>query len=88
MRRLTFRSFPVLLIAVVVVVQWSLPASMATERDAEKTNNAPAPLQIGAASCVINPQIGDWVQGAGAARRATEIRDDLEANGLYLSDGK
>ncbi len=46
------------------------------------------PLQIGAASKVINPRIGDWVQSAGVKKRATEIRDNLEANGLYLSDGK
>jgi hypothetical protein len=44
--------------------------------------------RIGAASRVINPQVGDWVQGAGVPRRGTEIRDDLEANSLYLSDGK
>ncbi len=46
------------------------------------------PLQVGAASKVINNRIGGWVQGAGHARTATEQRDDLEANGLYLSDGK
>lgn len=46
------------------------------------------PLQIGAASKVINNDIGGWVQGAGVPRKATVQRDDLEANGLYLSDGK
>ncbi len=45
-------------------------------------------LQVGAASKVINNRVGGWVQGAGVARAATEQRDDLEANGLYLSDGK
>ena len=50
-------------------------------------HGAPPPLQIGAASRTINPRIGDWVQGAGVARRATAIHDDLEANALYLSDG-
>ena len=62
--------------------------SLANEGDAEKTNHAPAPLRIGAATCVINPPVGAWVCGAGVARRATEIRDNLEAHGLYLSDGK
>jgi len=42
---------------------------------------------VGAASKVINARIGDWVQGAGLARRATAIHDDLEANALYLSNG-
>ena len=60
--------------------------SLAADDDTEESN--PAPFRIGAASCVINPQIGDWVQAAGVAKRATEIRDNLEANGLYLSDGK
>lgn len=45
-------------------------------------------LKIGAASKIINPRIGDWVQSASVKKRATEIRDNLEANGLYLSDGK
>ena len=88
MQGLSFRPFPLLLIAVIAVVGWSLPTAMAAEADAEKTNNAPAPLRIGAASCLINPRIGDWVQGAGQAKRATKIRDNLDANGLYLSDGK
>ncbi len=48
----------------------------------------PDSLRVGAAARVINPRVGGWVQGAGVPRRATEIRDDLEANGLYLSDGK
>jgi hypothetical protein len=46
------------------------------------------PLKIGAASRVINNRIGGWVQGAGVARAATKQRDDLEANGLYLSNGQ
>ncbi len=46
------------------------------------------PLQIGAASRIINNRLGGWVQGAGVPRKATKQRDDLEANGLYLSDGK
>ena len=52
----------------------------------EKGNRSP--LLVGAASSVINPSVGAWVQGAGVAKRATEIRDNLEANALYLSDGK
>lgn len=47
-----------------------------------------APLLVGAASKVINNEPGRWVQGAGVPRRATEIRDDLEANALYLSNGE
>jgi neutral ceramidase len=54
--------------------------------DAEKPNQSL--FRIGAASKVINPEVGDYVQGAGAVRRATEIRDDLEANGLFLSNGE
>lgn len=46
------------------------------------------PLKIGAVTKVINPKIGDWVQSASVKKRATEIRGNLEANGLYLSDGK
>ncbi len=46
------------------------------------------PLQVGAASKVINNRVGGWVQGAGVARTATKQRDDLEANGLYLSDSR
>jgi neutral ceramidase len=46
------------------------------------------PLQVGAASTVINNRTGGWVQGAGVPRTATKQRDDLEANALYLSDGR
>ena len=46
-----------------------------------------AALQVGAAIKVINNRIGGWVQGAGVARTAEKQRDDLEANGLYLSNG-
>ncbi len=48
---------------------------------------APPALQVGAASKVINNRVGGWVPGVGVARAATKQRDDLEANGLYLSDG-
>ena len=44
-------------------------------------------LQVGTATKVINNNVGGWVQGAGVARQASEIRDDLEANGIYLSKG-
>lgn len=44
-------------------------------------------FQVGTATKVINNTIGGWVQGAGVARQASEIRDDLEANGIYLSKG-
>jgi len=48
----------------------------------------PPSLQVGTASKVINNRVGGWVQGAGSARPATKQRDNLEANGLYLSNGK
>lgn len=45
-------------------------------------------INIGTAVRVINPEVGSWVQGAGVPRRATEIRDDLEANAVYLKNGE
>jgi len=45
-------------------------------------------IHIGRASQVINPEIGGWVQGAGVPRQAERIRDDLEANAVYLKKGK
>lgn len=44
-------------------------------------------FQIGTASRIINPEIGSWVQGAGVPKKAEKIRDNLEANGVYLSNG-
>ena len=67
---------------------WVGQAAALLASDAQTSNHAAVPLRIGTASRVINPEVGDWVQGAGVPRRATEIRDNLEANGLYLSDGK
>jgi len=37
---------------------------------------------------VINNKVGGWVQGAGVAKRASKIRDNLEANALSISDGE
>jgi neutral ceramidase len=45
-------------------------------------------LRIGAATKIINNEIGGLVQGAGVPRYATEIRDNLEVNALYLSKGE
>jgi len=59
---------------------WLLTASLGFCGD------SPA-LQVGAASKLINNQVGGWVQAAGIERKATKQLDDLEANGLYLSDG-
>ena len=88
-RGLRSRGFTLVELPVVIAALMAGTAvPLAAEGDAEKTNNARAQIRVGASSCVINPQIGDWVQGAGVAKRATEIRDNLEANGLYLSDGK
>jgi len=64
------------------------PATVPLVPNDDTEESAPAPFRIGAASCVINPQIGDWVQAASVTKRVTEIRDNLEANGLYLSDGE
>jgi neutral ceramidase len=45
------------------------------------------PFRIGVASRVINNELGRWVQGAGVPIKAKQIRDDLEANALYLTNG-
>jgi len=50
--------------------------------------DSPQPLRIGAASVVINPEPGSWVQGAGVARRGEKQLDDMEAAALYLDDGQ
>jgi hypothetical protein len=44
-------------------------------------------ISVGAAHRVINNEIGAYVQAATHRKRATRIRDDCEANALYLSDG-
>ena len=44
-------------------------------------------LSIGAASKVINNDVGRAIQGATVDNVAESIRDDCEANALYLSDG-
>lgn len=48
----------------------------------------PGAFEIGTATKVINPEIGGWVQGAGVPRRATQIRDNLEANAVFLTNGE
>jgi len=45
-------------------------------------------LTVGAASTTITPPIGSWQQGAGVTKRGERIRDELEANALYLTNGK
>lgn len=45
-------------------------------------------FEIGTAMKIINPEIGSWHQAAGTTKRGTKIRDDLEANGVYLSNGE
>ena len=44
-------------------------------------------IEAGAASRVINGEIGAFIQGASVDNRAERIRDDLEANALYLTNG-
>ncbi len=56
--------------------------------DGETSINPPPPLRAGAASMVITPPVGSWQQGAGVTRKGESIRDDLEANALYLTDGE
>ena len=43
-------------------------------------------LTVGAASVVINNEIGREIQGATVHQKARFVRDDLEANALYLTD--
>ncbi|MCA9436291.1 MAG: hypothetical protein KC978_10930, partial [Candidatus Omnitrophica bacterium] len=45
-------------------------------------------LRAGAATAIITPPLGSWQQGAGVTVRGEEIRDELEANALYLTDGQ
>ncbi len=45
-------------------------------------------LKSGAASAVITPELGTQIQGAGIPDQpALSVRDELEANALFLSDG-
>ena len=44
-------------------------------------------IQIGAAAKIINNSLGRQIQGATVSRLAESIRDDLEANAIFLSDG-
>ena len=45
-------------------------------------------LRVGAASTVITPDLGTQIQGAGMPDQpARSVRDELEANALFLSDG-
>lgn len=45
-------------------------------------------FRIGTATKIINNEVGNYVQGAGTLRKATHIRDNLEANAIYFSKGK
>jgi len=87
-KSLTRRCFVGQVAATGAAAVWAgqVAVALAAEGDADKPN--PAPFRIGAATQVINPEVDAFVQGAGVARRATAIRDNLEANGLFLSDGK
>ena len=44
-------------------------------------------LTVGAASKVINNEIGSVIQGASVNQVVKSVRDDLEANALYLKSG-
>jgi hypothetical protein len=55
---------------------------------ADATSEQPQPLKVGAATCIITPAVGSWQQGAGVTRKGERIRDELEANVLFLTDGQ
>ena len=84
---ITRRRFVGRIAATGAAAAWGGQAAVALAAEGN-ANNPPAPIRIGAVCHVINPNIGDWVQSASVKKRATAIRDNLEANGLYLSDGK
>jgi hypothetical protein len=44
-------------------------------------------IRIGSASTLITPRLGGRIQAATHGKRALTIRDELEANALYLGDG-
>lgn len=44
-------------------------------------------IKVGAASKIINNSLGTQIQGATVYKLANSIRDDLEANALFLSSG-
>lgn len=67
------------IILAICAVSLSLSTNAATD--------SPATIQIGAATTIITPPVGSWQQGAGAAKKGAYVRDELEANVLYLSDG-
>jgi len=41
-------------------------------------------VEVGAARCIINNELGTEIQGASVSQPVTRIRDDLEANALVL----
>jgi len=71
----------IFVLPLVLLSGWTIPS-----RAAEIENQLPS-LQVGAATCIITPPVGSWQQGAGVTRKGERIRDELEANALYLSDG-
>ncbi len=62
-------------------------STSATSGTTTITENKPMPIHIGAATTTITPPVGSWQQGAGIAKKGEYIRDELEANVLYLTDG-
>ncbi len=45
-------------------------------------------LKVGAASKIVNCKVGDAVAGMLEPRISTRVRDDLEANAFYVTDGE
>lgn len=43
-------------------------------------------IKIGTATKIITPDIESWVQGVGVSYKATKIKENLEANALYISN--
>ncbi len=72
-----------------ILLMLSLVWARSSRADAaDATNEQPQPLKIGAATCIITPAVGSWQQGAGVTRKGERIRDELEANALFLTDGQ
>ncbi len=65
-----------------------LPFAWSQASSSEAAADQPPLLRVGAATCIITPPLGSWQQGAGVTRKGERIRDELEANALYLTDGQ
>ena len=72
-----------------ILLALSLASARSLGADAAEAIGEPSqPLKVGAATCLITPAVGSWQQGAGVTRKGERIRDELEANALFLTDGQ